>query len=315
MGNSCLAAQNDTSSAVVEMPKASTQQHEPRRLHQRARSTANKEYVGNRLSVPDSLVPWEVEWSSYAPIEWTHPSVLKQPVWADLADPSQIVGLRLRLSHEISPLLINRAGRPMNPMGRTGTSGRGLLGKWGPNQAADPMVVRAIPIAGAPANYRYQLVAIQRKDSGQWAFPGGMVDDGEHVSQTLRREFTEEAAALPDKESQAAVERQLDQIFGSGGQDTSILVYQGYVDDPRNTDNAWMETCVRLFLLDEHLGAQLALASGSDAAGVRWLDLDESLLSGEGTDLYADHLRFLQMGMPHVMKAHAAQRAAALTSR
>lgn len=26
-----------------------------------------------------------------------------------------------------------------------------------------------------------------------------------------------------------------------------MQVYQGYVDDPRNTDNAWLETVVRNF--------------------------------------------------------------------
>ena len=29
-----------------------------------------------------------------------------------------------------------------NPMGRTGMIGRGLLGRWGPNHAADPVVTR-----------------------------------------------------------------------------------------------------------------------------------------------------------------------------
>ena len=29
-----------------------------------------------------------------------------------------------------------------NPIGRTGMAGRGLLGKWGPNHAADPIVTR-----------------------------------------------------------------------------------------------------------------------------------------------------------------------------
>ena len=29
-----------------------------------------------------------------------------------------------------------------NPVGRTGLMGRGLLGRWGPNHAADPIVTR-----------------------------------------------------------------------------------------------------------------------------------------------------------------------------
>lgn len=33
-------------------------------------------------------------------------------------------------------------GLPLNPMGRTGIEGRGLLGRWGPNIAGDPLVTR-----------------------------------------------------------------------------------------------------------------------------------------------------------------------------
>lgn len=32
--------------------------------------------------------------------------------------------------------------RSRNPMGRTGMKGRGLLGRFGPNHAADPIVTR-----------------------------------------------------------------------------------------------------------------------------------------------------------------------------
>lgn len=31
-----------------------------------------------------------------------------------------------------------------NPIGRTGMIGRGLLGRWGPNHAADPVVTRCV---------------------------------------------------------------------------------------------------------------------------------------------------------------------------
>ena len=35
-----------------------------------------------------------------------------------------------------------KEGLPVNPVGRTGLRGRGLLGRWGPNHAADPVVTR-----------------------------------------------------------------------------------------------------------------------------------------------------------------------------
>jgi hypothetical protein len=36
-----------------------------------------------RLPLPDDKVPWNVEFTEYAPTEYTAPSVLRQPVWAD----------------------------------------------------------------------------------------------------------------------------------------------------------------------------------------------------------------------------------------
>lgn len=78
--------------------------------------------------------------------------------------------------------------------------GRGLLGRWGPNHAADPIVTRwkrdnAGTIVKSSRNDLniLQMLAIQRKDNGMWAIPGGMVDPGEKVSATLKREFIEEA--------------------------------------------------------------------------------------------------------------------------
>lgn len=90
---------------------------------------------------------------------------------------------------------------PMNPIGRTGISGRGLLGKWGPNHAADPVLTKwktdestqnkiIDSISGKPI---LMFVAILRKNDNEWAIPGGMVDPGETISMTLKREFTEEA--------------------------------------------------------------------------------------------------------------------------
>ncbi|KAH9253583.1 hypothetical protein BASA81_008419 [Batrachochytrium salamandrivorans] len=42
------------------------------------------------------------------------------------------------------------------------------------------------------------MVVIQRADTLQWAIPGGMVDQGEQVSLTLKREFVEETRNLAD---------------------------------------------------------------------------------------------------------------------
>ena len=72
---------------------------------------------------------------------------------------------------------------PRNPVGRTGMVGRGLLGKWGPNHAADPIVTRwkrdpagnKVSSDGKPL---LEFVAIKRRDTGEWAIPGVSVCHG-----------------------------------------------------------------------------------------------------------------------------------------
>lgn len=63
------------------------------------------------------------------------------------------------------------------------------------------------------------------------------------------------------------------------------MIYAGYVDDPRNTDNAWMESVAMHFHdKDGHILGHLTLEAGDDAGAVRWLDLNHHLV------LYASHL-------------------------
>ena len=65
------------------------------------------------------------------------------------------------------------------------------------------------------------------------------------------------------------------------------MVYRGYVDDPRNTDNAWMETTAFHFHCGAELGAMLPLRAGDDAGNVTWLDVDDCEV--RYAELYASH--------------------------
>ena len=86
-----------------------------------------------------------------------------------------------------------------------------------------------------------------------------MNDPGEKISQTLKREFMEEAIDClgENKERKEEIAKYLKEFFDVGeevifkyinlSENIQILIakikiYKGYVDDPRNTDNAWMET-------------------------------------------------------------------------
>jgi len=168
-----------------------------------------------------------------------------------------------------------------------------LLGRYGPNHAADPIVTqwkrdeKGHVVKDSHGNPILQFVTIKRNDNGQWAIPGGMVDPGEAVSVTVKREFGEEALNSIElsAEEKAHVEKMLHDLFDPS---KCTEIYKGYVDDPRNTDNAWMETTA-LNIHDETGEAfkHFKLKGGDDAAQAVWKDYEP------GMDLYASHVQFL----------------------
>lgn len=119
----------------------------------------------------------------------------------------------------------------------------------GPNYTADAIIID---------EREQKILLIQRRDCGQWALPGGFVDRDESSLAAAAREASEEAS-----------------IDVEGGQ----LVYRGVVDDPRNTERAWIETSAYLFPATH----DVALAAGDDASDAQWFSLDDL------PPLYASH--------------------------
>lgn len=210
----------------------------------------------------------------YAPVDVTPPAL--QP--AGLADPEpwiidthtspvHITDWPERQAAALVPFGLDAEGWPINPAGRTGRVGRDLP-RWGENQAADPIV---IAFSGLE---RYVLL-IKRADTGQWAIPGGMVDPGETAPVALVRELAEESSV------------------DLSGRAPEAILDRTYVDDPRNTDHAWVTSTVALYLLPDTVPA----AAGDDATDVAWWpwgDLDHlaRVLEPHG-GLYPAHRQLL----------------------
>jgi ADP-ribose pyrophosphatase len=101
-----------------------------------------------------------------------------------------------------------------------------------------------------------------------------MVDEGEEIAATVARELAEETGA---------------KLSFAG----ATTVFAGVVDDPRNTDNAWMETTV----LHKHLTAAeqdaMTLQAGDDARAVHWANVDQALLSA----MYASHGDYVHLAL------------------
>ncbi len=212
---------------------------------------------------------------------YTDPSVKKnEGIWADYEDVSENELRQRKVWKNNKLITLDKAGytfinnRPQLPM-NSGLGGRGMLGRFGPNHAADPIVTRYNP------NTRdLEFVAGLRADTDPplWCIPGGMVDAGESLSITLRREFKEEVASK-------CSENILDQIFKNG----TILYAGPTYGDPRTTDEAWIETYVVHYHIDNRLAKQLTLTSQEgENRKVEWISCNTE-------NLYGDHKRFIDL--------------------
>jgi len=136
-------------------------------------------------------------------------------------------------------------------------TGKGAYWNWGPNYTADPIVITS--------EQRPRILLIKRSDTGEHALPGGFVDETELHNPILAayRELEEETGLTIDV----------------GGD----LIYQGIVDDPRATANAWPETSAYLFTISEPMPVQ----AGDDAREADWYFIDDlpEKLYGSHADL------------------------------
>lgn len=212
----------------------------------------------------DGIYDWSEESTDYAPVEYIGKKTAGRisaglPGFKAQADP--YADYESWTGEQITTDPSN--GRPLNPTGRTGYAGLGSCSFYGPNLAADPVVTRD-GIDGP------EVLLIQRGDTGEWAIPGGKLDAGEEPWEAAQRELSEESGMKVD--------------FSCAG-----TLYQGYVDDPRNTDNAWFETTA----LHVHVSGEEAAQNpvgADDAIASRWVPLNDATIASA----YSDHGKYLE---------------------
>lgn len=121
-----------------------------------------------------------------------------------------------------------------------------------------------------------EVLVVRPPLSESWALPGGSREPGEmlprKLKQVLRREFWSSFQNLL--------------IQGTE-------VYKGYVDDPRNTDNAWIETVAVSIHFPDQSDMDLKrlnshLHTRDPGMSVQWQVVDKRI------PLYANHKTILQ---------------------
>ena len=285
--------------------------------HHHARSP-NSLYP-KRAAVDDAHLDFTLPLPQYKPPDFTVASTVKHsPDPADCAAiPAAAWASRYPSSYPFV-LTADSQRRPLNPFGRTGLQGRGKLYYWGPNHAADCILTREAEKGGGGGGER-ELLVIKRGDTGEWALVGGMIDKGELPEDCIRREFGEEALGMEEKEEggeqaaggesgskergaesaeeQAKRRRQESVLSAIFRPSNRLCVYRGYVDDSRNTDNAWLETCAFVFDLPHDLSKDdlQLFVGGSDAKAVKWIPIRDG--QPDFDKLYASHKPMVLLAM------------------
>ncbi|XP_072257010.1 transient receptor potential cation channel subfamily M member 2-like [Pyxicephalus adspersus] len=242
-----------------------------------------------RHPVPDELVPWEVEFPEYNP-----PLYNAERNDRGTYNPNTEMEQKKRKYNSVDGLFDFRSccgtytvqdGLPLNPMGRTGLRGVGSLRWFGPNHSLHPVVTRWTTSSANGPNRKasknmLEVLVVRRRENDLWSLPGGTLDPGQKVpikfQALLKKSYLGKFLAL----------------LGSGTE-----VFHGYLDDPRNTDNAWIETQAINVHLDtkESLEKLLKNLKESDhEITLRWQLLDHKI------PLYANEKEILQRTAEHL---------------
>ncbi|KAG8544923.1 hypothetical protein GDO81_021619 [Engystomops pustulosus] len=208
-------------------------------------------------------------------------------------DPAQEMEQKKRKYNGLDGLLDFRSclgtyqvenGLPLNPMGRTGLQGVGSLRWFGPNHSLHPVLTRWSTNKSGAANKKMsrrmlEVLVVKLRRNELWALPGGTLDPGEQLplkfQSLLKRGYLSEFLAL----------------LGAGKE-----VFHGYLDDPRNTDNAWIETLAINIHFDTKESNDLFLKNLKESdfeVSLRWQLLDHKI------PLYANEKEILQRTAEH----------------
>jgi ADP-ribose pyrophosphatase YjhB (NUDIX family) len=136
--------------------------------------------------------------------------------------------------------------------------GKGFYYHWGANYTADAAVIAKQPEGTE------KILLIQRGDTGDWALPGGFIDDNERSYAAALRELQEESGLLLHPDTQAE------------------LLYTGPVLDIRTTIHAWAETSLWKFELSANTLPDVT--GNDDAVNAKWFDTTQL-----PEDLYGAH--------------------------
>jgi len=166
--------------------------------------------------------------------------------YGDRREPADMQKIGARLL-EGDVVRYSADGSPLNPHGRTGIEGRGLLGCYGPNYLGVFALVAA----------NETVLVIERSDNGAIALPAGYRESSESMLEAATREAREEV--IPEHDFSKA--RRVGGLF--------------MIPDPKTTDNAWLMAGVAADTVEDSSSVSLHPLR-AEVRHAMWLPISEA---------------------------------------
>ena len=268
----------------------------------------NSLYMIARIEVPDNKVNWYTPFDNYIekrpyyihpdiienlklnednPNRWTEPHNIYNPQYyyknLNVINDS-ITKLKERITYVNgykqtllgAGIIFNADNMPINPVGRTGLYGPGILGKNGPNQINNVIITRftqfdIVRLCNTLRNFRcfkkffkelilelscLEGLVIVRKNTNKWEIP-------------MKEDFSK----IEDLN-----------LFNGN------IIYRGYLDDSRNTDSRWLESTVIHYHSDDAKSKEFSFDSvydnNTNVEEIVWVKI--SILDPIYKDIYSN---------------------------
>jgi ADP-ribose pyrophosphatase len=222
-------------------------------FHLKIRAERPSSYpVRQRISIDEAL--WIMDCDSYDPPYHVDESVLRNDrtvTEGGWADPENIDSIREALAAREARFR-DEEGRPLNPRGRTGIAGRGLLGMWGANLSVAAVMIRTSTVTGD-----LEVLLGEIEETSRLELPKGFLVPDEDIDEGLLRVIESETGWRPTLAAR--------------------FLSEGYTFDPRQTDHAWVERRTYLLSSDEAELPDLFEESGTFES-LGWWPLSEKTM-------------------------------------
>ncbi|XP_057290183.1 transient receptor potential cation channel subfamily M member-like 2 [Hydractinia symbiolongicarpus] len=228
-----------------------------------------------RVFVNEENIPWEVEFEDYKP----------------------------NTPKTFFPSNDTDSDHPRNPRGRTGVAGKGLLKTFGPNEIVETLLTRWKPgltgiEIGSSGLKILQVLVVKETKSGTINIPIGPVTKCEShrqeelippiLSALFHVEVLSDKGLWLDDERKSSYAERCQEILSHG-----LELYNGPIEDPRNTDEAWIESVVINYhdqdgrVISKYLESKLA-----SQLNLEWMDVSTRIPLGWR---YIDYLKKIAM--------------------